>query len=114
RRARPRHRLALPRRPLLRQPGGQPDARRAWGVGQARKDDPGQRRGKLARDFVRATARLTAGTSFGARDTARAMSQENVEIVRRIYEKWEDLVLADPDDKSFDDFFDSAIEVDNS
>jgi ketosteroid isomerase-like protein len=42
------------------------------------------------------------------------MSQENVEIVRRIYEKWEDLVLADPDDKSFDDFFDSAIEVDNS
>ena len=42
------------------------------------------------------------------------MSQENVEIVRRIYEKWEDLVLADPDDKSVDDFFDPAIEVDNS
>jgi ketosteroid isomerase-like protein len=42
------------------------------------------------------------------------MSQENVEIVRRIYEKWEDLVLADPNDKSFDDFFDPAIEVDNS
>jgi ketosteroid isomerase-like protein len=42
------------------------------------------------------------------------MSEENVEIVRRIYEKWQDLVLADPDDKSFGDFFDPAIEVDNS
>ncbi len=41
------------------------------------------------------------------------MSEENVEIVRRIYEKWEDLVLADPDDQAFDDFFDPAIEVDN-
>jgi ketosteroid isomerase-like protein len=42
------------------------------------------------------------------------MSEENVEMVRRIYEKWEDLVLADPDDKAFDEFFDTALEVDNS
>lgn len=42
------------------------------------------------------------------------MSRENVEIVRRIYGVWDDLVLADPDDEVFDDFFDPAVEVDNS
>jgi ketosteroid isomerase-like protein len=30
------------------------------------------------------------------------MSQENVEIVRRVYEKWKDEVLGDPDDETYD------------
>ena len=58
RRARSRDRLALPRGPLLRQPGGQPDARRALGADQAREDGAGRRRGALARDLVRAAARI--------------------------------------------------------
>ena len=47
RRARPRDRLALPGGPLLRQPGGEPDARRALGADQAREDEA--RRGRGAR-----------------------------------------------------------------
>ena len=39
-----------------------------------------------------------------ARDTARAMSQENVEVVRRVYERWA------YGDFSAADFFDSTIE----
>src|SRR3954447_22221341 len=60
---------------------------------------------RIAGDRFRTRSRRAVGV---------AMSQENVEVVRRIYERWGDLVIADPEDEAVDEFFDPAIEVDNS
>ena len=82
----------------------------------------GRRRGSSSRRRRRATPRSTRSrlrssggspdrwNTFGARDTARAMSQENVEIVRRLREVG-GLVLARSSMTRASMIFDPAIEV---